>query len=132
MTQGVFDLIQAISEGDSIAIEQAFNTEMANRISTRLDDMRVDVAQNMFRTESTDVEYELSEEQIDELLDIITEEDIEEATLSAKAGRAGKDLGKPGKNFAKIAAKAGEKYGSKEKGEKVAGAILAKMRAKAA
>jgi hypothetical protein len=27
--------------------------------------------------------------------------------LSAKAGRAGKDLGKPGKTFAKIAAKAG-------------------------
>ena len=55
---------------------------------------------------------------------------MEKAGYSAKAGRAGKDLGKPGKNFAKIADKAGKKYGSKEKGEKVAGAVLAKLRKK--
>jgi hypothetical protein len=53
-----------------------------------------------------------------------------EATLSAKAGRAGKDLGKPGKNFDKIAVSAGKEYGSKEAGERVAGAILKKMHAK--
>ena len=51
MTQGVNDLIDAIASGDSIAIETAFNTEMATRISDRLEDMRVEVAQNMFRTE---------------------------------------------------------------------------------
>ena len=56
--------------------------------------------------------------------------EIVEVTLSAKAARAGKDIGKPGKAFAKIAASAGKRYGSKERGEKVAGAILAKMRAK--
>ena len=55
-------------------------------------------------------------------------EQQDEATLSAKAGRAGKDLGKPGKNFSKIASFAGAKYGSEEAGKKVAGAILAKMR----
>lgn len=49
---------------------------------------------------------------------------------SAKKARAGKDIGKPGKQFAKIAAKAGERYGSEEKGKKVAGAVLAKLRAK--
>ena len=47
---------------------------------------------------------------------------------SAKKARAGKDIGKPGKNFSKIAKSAGKKYGSKEAGNKVAGAILAKMR----
>ena len=57
-------------------------------------------------------------------------EDIKEATYSAKAARAGKDIGKPGKMFSKIAKKAGEKYGSEEKGKKVAGAVLAKIRAK--
>jgi len=56
------------------------------------------------------------------------EESVDEATLSAKAGRAGKDLGKPGKNFDKIAKKAGERYGSEEAGKRVAGAILKKMR----
>lgn len=39
-----------------------------------------------------------------------------------------KDLGKPGKNFDKIAAKAAKEYGSKEAGDKVAGAVLAKLR----
>jgi len=48
--------------------------------------------------------------------------------LSAKKARAGKDIGKPGKNFAKIAKSAGKKYGSKAAGERVAGAVLAKMR----
>lgn len=49
---------------------------------------------------------------------------------SAKKARAGKDIGKPGKAFAQIAKSAGERYGSKERGEKVAGAVLAKLRAK--
>jgi hypothetical protein len=55
---------------------------------------------------------------------------MEEAAYSAKAARAGKDIGKPGKSFKMIAKKAGKEYGSEEKGKKVAGAILAKIRAK--
>jgi hypothetical protein len=47
---------------------------------------------------------------------------------SATKARAGKDIGKPGKQFAKIAKGAAERYGSKERGEKVAGAVLAKLR----
>ena len=58
------------------------------------------------------------------------EEGVAEASYSAKAARAGKDIGKPGKAFAKIAKSAAERYGSKERGEKVAGAVLAKLRAK--
>jgi hypothetical protein len=56
--------------------------------------------------------------------------EVDEASYSAKAARAGKDIGKPGKNFEKIAKSAAERYGSKERGEKVAGAVLAKLRAK--
>ena len=51
-------------------------------------------------------------------------------SYSAKAAAAGKDIGKPGRNFAKVAAKAGREYGSKAAGERVAGAVLAKMRSK--
>jgi hypothetical protein len=47
---------------------------------------------------------------------------------SATKARAGKDIGKPGKNFSKIAADAGKRYGSKEAGERVAGAVLNKLR----
>ena len=56
-------------------------------------------------------------------------EQLDEATYSAKAARAGKDIGKPGKAFAKIAKEAGKRYGSEERGKKVAGAVLAKLRA---
>jgi hypothetical protein len=45
---------------------------------------------------------------------------------SAKKAAAGKDIGKPGKNFAKIEKSAG----GGEKGKKIAGAVLAKLRAK--
>jgi len=49
-------------------------------------------------------------------------------SYSAKAASAGKDIGKPGKQFGKIAASAGKKYGSAEAGRRVAGSILAKLR----
>jgi hypothetical protein len=57
---------------------------------------------------------------------------IEEAkkSYSPKQARKGKDIGKPGKMFKKIAKSAGKKYGSKEAGKKVAGAVLAKLRNK--
>lgn len=51
-----------------------------------------------------------------------------EGDYSAKKARAGKDIGKPGKNFAKIAKGAGQRYGSKEAGERVAGAVLKNLR----
>jgi len=54
----------------------------------------------------------------------------EKADYSAKKAAAGKDIGKPGKAFAKIAKDAGKRYGSKEAGERVAGAVLNKLRAK--
>ena len=55
---------------------------------------------------------------------------LETKSYSAKKAAAGKDIGKPGKNFAKIEKSAAKKYGSKEAGERVAGAVLNKLRAK--
>lgn len=40
------------------------------------------------------------------------------------------DIGRKGRNFSKIAEKAGKKYGSPEAGERVAGAILNMLRNK--
>lgn len=49
---------------------------------------------------------------------------------AAKKARSGADMGKPGKNFSKIAESAGKKYGSAEAGKRVAGAVFqAKRRA---
>lgn len=57
-------------------------------------------------------------------------ESLQEAkkSYSAKEAHKGKDIGKKGKMFSKIAKSAEKKYGSKEAGKKVAGAILKKLR----
>ena len=47
--------------------------------------------------------------------------------VKAKQVEEGKDEGKPGKNFAKIAKSAGKEYGSKAAGERVAGAVRNKL-----
>ena len=55
--------------------------------------------------------------------------ELEEQLKSLDEARfeKGEDVGKKGKNFNKIAKSAGKKYGSKEAGKKVAGAILKKV-----
>jgi hypothetical protein len=73
MTQGVQDLIKAINSGDSSEIDTAFNAEMANRISTRLEDMRVSVAQNMFATEQS-----VEEDQVEPSVEEVAVEETEE------------------------------------------------------
>jgi hypothetical protein len=47
--ESIVELINAIADGDSLGIEDSFNTVMASKISDRLDSMRVDVAQDMFK-----------------------------------------------------------------------------------
>ena len=42
------DLVDALISGDSIAIDNTFNTVMSDKISNALDSYRVQVAQNMF------------------------------------------------------------------------------------
>ena len=86
-------------------------------------------------SEETIVNEDYTKE-VDEIIAEMTEQDLaeslEEAKMdySAKKARAGKDIGKPGKMFGKIAASAAKRYGSAERGKKVAGAVLAKLRAK--
>ena len=75
MTQGVKDLINAIVEGDATSIDAAFNAEMANRVSSKLEDMRVRVAQNMFKAEQVEV---AEEAEVENTADIAAEEDTEE------------------------------------------------------
>ena len=73
MTQGVQDLIKAVNSGDSTEIDSAFNAEMANRISTRLEDMRVSVAQGMFATEQS-----VEEDQVEPSVEEVAVEETEE------------------------------------------------------
>ena len=78
----VRELIDAIASGDSLAVEQNFNAEMANRISERLDTMRIEVAKNMFKEQAEPVE-QAEEVQEDELtLEDFSIEEIEEYMVS--------------------------------------------------
>lgn len=45
------ELINAISTGDASATESAFNAAMAEKISAKLDDMRINVAHAMFNVQ---------------------------------------------------------------------------------
>jgi hypothetical protein len=73
---------------------------------------------------------EVTNKQLNEQASPLTQILNERATgdYSAVKAAAGKDIGKPGKNFSKIAAGAAKRYGSKEAGERVAGAVLNKLR----
>lgn len=48
MSETVQNLVQAIKAGDALETENAFANAMAEKLSTRLDTMRQDVAQSMF------------------------------------------------------------------------------------
>lgn len=87
MSDSVKDLIAAIAMGDATGTENAFNATMAEKISAKLDDMRVSVAQSMFKTtvenEGTvevdpatvvEEEFDLTEEQVEAM----TEEQLDE------------------------------------------------------
>lgn len=67
----VQDLISAIATGSAVETEQAFNQVMAEKIAARLEDMRVDVAQSMFK-ESVEL---TEEQQIDEALNEVLSKD---------------------------------------------------------
>lgn len=48
MSETIQNLVQAIKAGDALETENAFANAMAEKLSTRLDDMRQSVAQSMF------------------------------------------------------------------------------------
>jgi hypothetical protein len=62
MSETVQNLVQAIQAGDAFETEQAFANAMAEKLSTRLDTMRQDVAQGMF-AQATEQEAEPATEE---------------------------------------------------------------------
>jgi hypothetical protein len=68
------DLIDAIETGESSKVETSFNNIMVAKVSERLDAMRNDMSQNMFRT--PEAVEEISDEEISDETE--TEETTEE------------------------------------------------------
>ncbi len=106
MTENIETMLNQISKGDFDSAKETFQYVMTQKVSDELEVMKQSVGSEFMNQQKESVSY------------------------SAKDAVAGKDIGKPGKNFAKIEKSAAKEYGSKEAGEKVAGAILAKLRGK--
>ena len=62
MSEAIQNLVQAIQAGDALETENAFANAMAEKLSTRLDTMRQDVAQGMF-AQATEQEAEPTTEE---------------------------------------------------------------------
>lgn len=77
------ELINAIAEGDAVGIGDTFNAAMAEKISAKLDDLRVTVAQNMFNAVAPE-EVEFTAEEWDAL----SEEEKAEYQLIDEASQA--------------------------------------------
>lgn len=56
MSETVKQLVTAMLQKDAIGTEASFQSAMAEKISAKLDDMRMNVAQSMFKTPETAVE----------------------------------------------------------------------------
>jgi hypothetical protein len=129
----VFEFLQA--EGFAETLEEA-KWIMANELDEEAIAIIVEAMHDKEEDDEDEKEMKKgkkskkSEEDDEDEEDEEEDDDLKEASYSAKAARAGKDIGKPGKAFSKIAKSAAKRYGSKERGEKVAGAVLAKLRAK--
>jgi hypothetical protein len=56
MSDTTLNLIQSIANGDAVETESAFAAAMAEKLSVKLDDMRTNIAQNMFAAQEPVVE----------------------------------------------------------------------------
>jgi hypothetical protein len=74
------DLVSAIINKDAVGIETAFNTAMGEKIASRLEDMRTNVAQNMFANQ-----------------EVVSEET--EGMTDKHARQAAKEIAKPHKHL---------------------------------
>ena len=61
MSETVKQLVTAMLQKDAMGTETAFQSAMAEKISAKLDDMRMNVAQSMFKTPEAAVETSVEE-----------------------------------------------------------------------
>jgi hypothetical protein len=101
MNETVHNLVDAIASGDALGTQNAFADAMAEKLSTRLDDMRQSVAQSMFaqQEEVVEEEFYISEEDYNNL----SEEEKTEYEMVNEGdygkGEYNTDVGKTPKTF---------------------------------
>lgn len=98
-------------------LKKLYKNEMSK--NDKMEDMKKGETPAMEKKESMSKEDSYSENTKKATKNVLSK------SQAAKQARKGKDMGKKGKNFAKIAAKSG----GGEKGQRIAGSIFQKMRA---
>jgi hypothetical protein len=102
MNENTLNLIKAIAEGDALETEKTFQAAMAEKISAKLEDMRAQVAQNMFASEPvveeeyetiTLEEYEALSEEEKANYEVIEMEEGVTDTIRQKTNAAGQAIG---------------------------------------
>lgn len=83
MNENIKDLVDAMLAKDASRTESAFQAAMAEKISAKLDDMRSNMAQNMFKTPAPAAEPVVEEELTVEAVDTLTEEQLDEVLTKA-------------------------------------------------
>jgi len=79
MNENVQELVKAMLAKDAAGTESAFQAAMAEKISAKLDDMRQNMAQSMFKTPVAQSADPVVEEELDlETIDTLTEEQLDE------------------------------------------------------
>lgn len=78
------DLVIAILERDAIAIEEAFNSAMAEKVADRLDMMHDDVVRTMFSGDTELDEAKKKLKKMCEEINELSEQDLEEAKKKYK------------------------------------------------
>lgn len=84
MNENVKELVDAMLAKDADKMQSAFQAAVAEKISTKLDDMRSNLAQNMFKAQEQQPEEQQNldpvvEEEIDiDSIDQLTEEQLDE------------------------------------------------------
>jgi len=66
MSETVKQLVTAMLQKDAMGTESAFQTAMAEKISAKLDDMRISVAQSMFKSPEAATESPAAELAVEE------------------------------------------------------------------
>ena len=61
MNENVINLVDAITTGDAVATENAFAVAMAEKLSSKIEDLRVNIAQSMF-AQAVEEQGEMEEE----------------------------------------------------------------------
>jgi hypothetical protein len=95
MNQNVQELVNAMMAKDATRTENAFQAAMAEKISAKLDDMRQNMAQSMFRspTEESSGNTVVEEDYDLETIDSLTEEQLDEVlTKKTPASNVIKDF----------------------------------------